>query len=94
MSTAVPDQCGHMYRDRRLVQTEETAEFLRRQKVANVDTVDTNGRPYVVPLVYIYEGGDLLYLLTGDHQRHERTTRPCDSRASRAAASVSSTRIP
>ena len=52
-----------MYRDLRLMQTAETAEFLRRQQVAKVDTVDANGRSYRVPLVYIYEGGDLLYLL-------------------------------
>ena len=70
MSTTVPDLRGRMYRERRLMQPEETAEFLRRQKVANVGTVDANGRPYVVPLVYIYEGGELLYLHTGDHQGH------------------------
>lgn len=70
MSTAVPDLRGRMYRDRRLMQPQETTEFLRRQKVANLGTVDAHGRPYVVPLVYIYEGGDLLYLHTGDHQGH------------------------
>jgi len=62
-----PDLRGRMYRERRLMPPAETTEFLRRQKVANVDTVDANGWPYVVPLVYIYEGGDLLYLHTGDH---------------------------
>lgn len=70
MSTAVPDLRGRMYRERRLMPSQETIEFLRRQKVANVGTVDASGRPYVVPLVYIYEGGDLLYLHTGDHQGH------------------------
>jgi len=70
MSTATPDLRGRMYRERRLMQPAETTEFLRRQKVANVGTVDANGWPYVVPLVYIYEGGDLLYLHTGDHQGH------------------------
>ena len=70
MSTAVPDLRGRMYRERRLMPPQETIEFLRRQKVANVGTVDASGRPYVVPLVYIYEGGDLLYLHTGDHQGH------------------------
>ena len=70
MSTAVPDLRGCMYRERRLMPPQETTEFLRRQKVANVGTVDANGRPYVVPLVYIYEGGDLLYVHTGDHQGH------------------------
>ena len=70
MSTATPDLRGRMYHERRLMQPAETTEFLRRQKVANVGTVDANGWPYVVPLVYIYEGGDLLYLHTGDHQGH------------------------
>ena len=75
MSAAVPDLRGRMYRERRLMPPAEATEFLRQQKVANVGTVDANGRPYVVPLVYIYEGGDLLYLHTGDHQGHKRTTR-------------------
>ena len=70
MSTATPDLRGRMYRERRLMQPAETTEFLRRQKVANVGTVDANGWPYVVPLVYIYEGGDLLYLHTGDQKGH------------------------
>ena len=62
MSAVAPDLRGKIYRERRLMQPAETTEFLRRQKVANVGTVDASGRPYVVPLVYIYEGGDLLYL--------------------------------
>ena len=70
MSAVVPDLRGQIYRERRLMQPAETTEFLRRQKVANVGTVDVNGWRYVVPLVYIYEGGDLLYLHTGDHQGH------------------------
>lgn len=70
MSSAVPDLRGRMYRERRLMSPQQTMEFLRRQKVANVGTVDASGRPYVVPLVYIYEGGELLYLHTGDHQGH------------------------
>jgi uncharacterized protein len=70
MSVVAPDLRGKIYRERRLMQPAETTEFLRRQKVANVGTVDVNGWPYVVPLVYIYEGGDLLYLHTGDHQGH------------------------
>jgi hypothetical protein len=56
MSAVVPDLRGKIYRERRLMQPAETTEFLRRQKVANVGTVDVNGWPYVVPLVYIYEG--------------------------------------
>lgn len=49
---------------------EEVKGFLRKQKVAHVGSVDANGWPYVVPLVYIYEDGDLLYLHTGDHPGH------------------------
>jgi hypothetical protein len=49
---------------------EEAGEFLRTQKIAHVGTVDPNGWPYVVPLVYIYEGGDLLFFHTGEHPGH------------------------
>jgi nitroimidazol reductase NimA-like FMN-containing flavoprotein (pyridoxamine 5'-phosphate oxidase superfamily) len=68
MSETAVDQRGRMYREKRQMEASDTADFLRRQKTANVGTVDGNGWPYVVPLVYIYEGGDLLYLHTGDHQ--------------------------
>ena len=33
-------------------------------------TVDERGWPYVVPLIYIYEGGDRLYVHTGNHDGH------------------------
>lgn len=49
MSVVAPDLRGKIYRERRLMQPAETTEFLRRQKVANVGTVDVNGWPYVVP---------------------------------------------
>lgn len=61
---------GQMYRSKRLMANEEAREFLRSHRVAHVGTVDTQGWPYVVPLVYVYEGGDILYLHTGDHQGH------------------------
>lgn len=64
------DQRGRMYRVKRQMPDAEVREFLRRQKTAHVGTVDVNGWPYVVPLVYIYESGDKLYLHTGDHQGH------------------------
>ena len=51
MSVVAPDLRGKIYRERRLMQPVETTEYLRRQKVANVGTVDVNGWPYVVPLV-------------------------------------------
>jgi len=38
--------------------------------VAHVATVGEDGWPYVVPLIYIYEGGDRLFVHTGSHQGH------------------------
>jgi hypothetical protein len=59
-----------MFRANRLMPDHDTREFLRTQKVAHVGTVDAAGWPYVVPLIYIYEGDDHLYLHTGDHHGH------------------------
>lgn len=67
---AADDLRGQMFRSKRLMPEEEVQEFLRSHKVAHVGTVDVRGWPYVVPLVYMYEGGDILYLHTGDHQGH------------------------
>src|SRR5690242_7567520 len=64
------DLRGRMYRAKRMMRDEEARQFLRAQKVAHVGTVDVNGWPYVIPLVYVFEGGDLFYLHTGDHKRH------------------------
>jgi nitroimidazol reductase NimA-like FMN-containing flavoprotein (pyridoxamine 5'-phosphate oxidase superfamily) len=65
-----PDLRGHMHRANRLMPDEDARAFLRQQKVAHVGTVDQRGWPYVVPLIYIYEGGDRLYLHTGSHEGH------------------------
>lgn len=65
-----PDPRGRMHRIKRLMTDDDAREFLRTQKVAHVGTVDENGWPYVVPLIYIYEGGDRLYLHTGNHEGH------------------------
>lgn len=64
------DSRGQMYRAKRLMPDEDAKAFLRTHKVAHVGTVDANGWPYVIPLIYIYEQGDRLYLHTGDHQGH------------------------
>lgn len=48
----------------------EAREFLTKQAVAHVATVGSDGWPYVVPLVYVYEGGDILYLHTGARPGH------------------------
>jgi len=69
-SYGVTDMRGQMYRAKRLMPEAEVREFLQSHKVAHVGTVDAQGWPYVIPLVYIYEGGDIIYLHTGDHQGH------------------------
>lgn len=74
------DSRGQMYRAKRLMPDEDAKAFLRTHKVAHVGTVDANGWPYVVPLIYIYEQGDLLYLHTGDHQGHFLTNIQHNSR--------------
>jgi len=69
-----------MFRSKRLMPDEGAREFLRKQKIAHVGTVDGKGWPYVVPLVYVYEEGDYLYLHTGAHQGHFLTNLQRDPR--------------
>lgn len=69
-SNTVPDMRGQIFRNKRLMPAPAAREFLSKQRIAHVGTIDGNGWPYVVPLVYIYEGGDFLYLHTGAHQGH------------------------
>jgi uncharacterized protein len=64
------DLRGQMHRMNRLMADADAKSFLRTQKVAHVATVDRHGRPYVVPLIHIYEGGDQVYVHTGDHEGH------------------------
>jgi len=71
---------GRMFRSKRQMPDAEARDFLRRQMSAHVGTVDANGWPYVVPLVYVYEGGDFLYLHTGAHQGHFLTNVQRDPR--------------
>jgi uncharacterized protein len=59
-----------MVRGDRQMSDLDTRQFLREQSVAHVGTCDSSGWPYVVPLMYVYEQGDLLYLHTGPHQGH------------------------
>ena len=70
MLTDSMDLRGRMLRSKRLMSGEEALEFLRCHKFAHVGTVDGQGWPYVVPLVYVFEGGDLLYVHSGDLQGH------------------------
>jgi len=69
-----------MHRSKRLMPDADAREFLKHQKIAHVGSVDANGWPYVTPLCYIYEGGDVLYLHTGDHEGHFLTNLHHDPR--------------
>lgn len=64
------DVLGKMHRHQRLMPDEEARAFLQTQKVAHVATSGGDGWPYVVPLIYIYEGGDRLFVHTGNHGGH------------------------
>jgi hypothetical protein len=60
-SVTIPDLRGKMFRSKRLMSDGEAREFLRKQEIAHVSTVDRNGSPYVVPLFEkesYYEKGD------------------------------------
>jgi len=61
---------GRMVRSDRQISDAEAREFLRQHAVAHVGTSNAAGWPYVVPLMYVYEEGELLYLHTGPHQGH------------------------
>lgn len=45
---------------------EEALQLLQAGKVAHVATVDEDGYPYVIPFVYIHDGGNKLYLHIGN----------------------------
>lgn len=66
--SSIPDGRGQMYRANRRMPDKDARTFLREHKVAHVGTVGANGWPYVVPLIYIYEEVDCLYLHTGDNE--------------------------
>jgi hypothetical protein len=66
----VKEHRGRMVRSERQMPDAEAREFLRQHAVAHVGTADAAGWPYVVPLMYVYEEGELLYLHTGPHQGH------------------------
>jgi nitroimidazol reductase NimA-like FMN-containing flavoprotein (pyridoxamine 5'-phosphate oxidase superfamily) len=59
---------GRMIRSDHQMSDEDTRDYLRQHCIAHVGTSDASGWPYVVPLAYVYEGVDLLYLHTGPHQ--------------------------
>jgi len=61
---------GQMMRSDRQMPDAEARAFLREHAVAHVGTTDKEGWPYVVPLMYVYEDGELLYLHTGARGGH------------------------
>jgi nitroimidazol reductase NimA-like FMN-containing flavoprotein (pyridoxamine 5'-phosphate oxidase superfamily) len=73
---------GQMVRKVRQMPDADAREFLKKQKTAHVGTSNEAGWPYVVPLLYIYEGGESLFVHTGGHYGHflynlERNPRAC-----------------
>lgn len=66
----VKDLRGAMVRAKRQMPEAETRAWLQTQRIAHVGTVDGNRWPYVVPLAYVYLGGDILWVHTGAHQGH------------------------
>ena len=67
------DMRGQISRAKYQTLDSEVREFLRERVTANAGTVGVNGWPHVVPLVYIYDEGDFLYLHTG----HIKATSSC-----------------
>ena len=65
LSGPPPDPRGQMHRRQRLMSDVDARDFLKLQKVAHVGTVDPAGWPYVVPLIYVYEGGDTSICIPG-----------------------------
>jgi hypothetical protein len=66
------DRRGKMTRSDRQMTDAQARMFLQKHAVAHVGTNDSDGWPYVVPLMYVYEEGDLLYLHTGTRGGHFR----------------------
>jgi hypothetical protein len=61
---------GRMVRSDRQMPDQGARAYLREHCVAHVGTSDASGWPYVVPLIYVHEAGNLFYLHTGPHQGH------------------------
>ena len=64
------DLRGRMTRADRQMSEADARAFLREHATASVGTVDSAGWPYVVPLMYVYEEGDKLFLHTGSRGGH------------------------
>ena len=70
MAAEKVDLRGRMTRSDRQMSDADARAFLREHAVASVGTVDSAGWPYVVPLMYVYEDGDRLFLHTGARGGH------------------------
>jgi uncharacterized protein len=67
---AVIDLRGEMTRNDRQMSDADARAFLRTHAMASVGTSDDAGWPYVVPLMYVYEEGNRLFLHTGARGGH------------------------
>ncbi|HET9743518.1 MAG TPA: pyridoxamine 5'-phosphate oxidase family protein [Terriglobales bacterium] len=74
------DSRGQMTRKDRQMPDPEARAFLREHAVGYVGTRDEAGWPYVVPLMYVYEEGDHLFLHTGARGGHFLANAQADSR--------------
>ncbi|BDH63500.1 hypothetical protein CD30_03985 [Ureibacillus massiliensis 4400831 = CIP 108448 = CCUG 49529] len=57
---------GIMNNKKREFSVEDTEHFLMKAQVAHVASVGEDGYPYVIPFVYVYEGGSKLYIHIGN----------------------------
>lgn len=57
---------GVVHNKKREISQDDAYTFLKKAKVAHVATVGTDGYPYVIPFVYVYESGNRLYLHIGN----------------------------
>jgi len=57
---------GTVNNEDRLMKQEDVADFLHKGQIAHVGTVDQDGYPYVIPLMYTYDGENKIYLHNGN----------------------------
>ncbi|MCU9595404.1 pyridoxamine 5'-phosphate oxidase family protein [Caldibacillus thermolactis] len=57
---------GIIANEKRKMSDEQVIKFLKQAEIAHVATVDNKGYPYVIPLIYFYDGKDKIYIHTGN----------------------------
>jgi len=57
---------GIIHNAAREMSKEDVETFLQQAEVVHVATTGKDGYPYVIPLVYVYEGGPKFYIHTGN----------------------------